>query len=380
MAAHRQQERGLHVAGRQLAVSRPHAPGHPLRNRVLDVHVGLLPRQVRRHVHLLQPGLAALPAEMHQEIGAGGERVGNAVDQVAAAVPVEVDRVLEIVAGGELQPAELAGPVADHFGNALVAVLHDAQRGEQLLAEEVGPPAVIGERGERAQDAVVAEHLAEIALQAPKGGEHRGRHAVGLLDAGEDRGIFLHRRLAVLHAVAGDQLVGELQEGEVEDRLALVAPDDGGIEGQVGRGLRQHPRRDALRQGVLLEVGQPFLEAAGVAATRGHGRARQEDGEQNRRPFQRRFAHGPHPPSFDPRICPRAAPGQGRMSLSVKANSWRGNRQRWRCGNDRPAFARREAAAAPASRWPGPHWVASRAVRPVARDSSARNRHRSRPA
>ena len=64
---------------------------------MLDGEVGLLPRQLLRHAHFLQPGLAALPAEADQEIGGGGERVGNAVDQIAAAVAVEIDGVLEIV-------------------------------------------------------------------------------------------------------------------------------------------------------------------------------------------------------------------------------------------------------------------------------------------
>ena len=108
---------------------------------------------------------------------------GMLLDQVAAAVAVEVDRVLEIVGGGELHAAEFAGPVADHVVDGLVAALDDAQRIEQLRAEEVGAAAVIGERGDRAQDFVVAEIGAEVALQAPEGGEHRRRHAVLLFDA-----------------------------------------------------------------------------------------------------------------------------------------------------------------------------------------------------
>jgi hypothetical protein len=55
------------------------------------------------------------------------ERVRNAADQVAAAVAVEVDGILEIVGGGELHAAEFAGPIADHVLHALVAALHDAQ-------------------------------------------------------------------------------------------------------------------------------------------------------------------------------------------------------------------------------------------------------------
>ena len=129
-------------------------------------------------MHFLQPRLVALPAEGDQEVGGGGERVRNAVDEVAPAVAIEVDRILEIIRSGELHAAEFAGPVTDHVLDALVAALDDAERIEQLLAEEIGPPAVIGESRQRAQNVVVAEIGAEVAFKAPEGGEHRRRDAV----------------------------------------------------------------------------------------------------------------------------------------------------------------------------------------------------------
>ena len=263
---------------------------------MLDVEVGFLPRQVFRHVHFLQPRLAAPPAETDQEIGGGGERVGDAVDQVAAAVAVEVDGVLEIVGGGELHAAEFAGPIADHVLHALVAALHDAQGVEQLLAEEFRTAAVIGERRQRLQDAEISEIAAEVAFQPPERGQHRRRHAVLLFDLGEQRGVLLHLLLAVRDARAADHAVGELQEGLLEHGLALVAPDDAGIEHQVGRGGRQDLRRNALLQRLGFELRQPRLEAAGVAAARGHGRARHRDrehgdAEQADRQSQSRLAH-----------------------------------------------------------------------------------------
>ena len=83
-----------------------------------DGDVGFLPWQILRHAHFLQPGLAALPAEADEKVGAGGQGVGDALDQIAAAVTVEIDRVLEIVGSSELQAAEFAGPVADHLVDA----------------------------------------------------------------------------------------------------------------------------------------------------------------------------------------------------------------------------------------------------------------------
>ena len=267
LPAHRQDQRGRQILSRQRAVRGLDAPCDPFRLRMLDAEVGLLPRQVGRHAHLLQPRLAALPAEADQEVGGGGERVRNAVDEVAAAVAVEVDRVLEIIGSGELHAAEFAGPVADHVLDALVAAFDDAQRVEQLLAEEIGPPAVIGERRERAENIVVAEIGAEVAFQAPEGGEHRRRHAVFLLDLREQRRVLLDLGEAVGNARAAHHPVGELQKGLVEHRLAVIAADDRLVECHAGRRSRNDAGRDALRGCVLLEVLEPALVAAvGLAA------------------------------------------------------------------------------------------------------------------
>ena len=256
---------------------------------MLDGEVGLLPRQILRHAHFLQPGLAAFPAEADQEVGAGGHGVGNAVDQIAAAVAVEVHRVLEIVGGGELQAAELAGPVADHAVDGLVAALDDAQRVEQLLAEEIRTPAVIGERRQRAEDLVVAEIGAEVALQAPEGDEHRRRHAVFLFDLGEQLGVLLDLGEAVGDAAAAHHAVGELQEGLIEHRLAVVAAHDRRIEGHGRRGFGDHALRDALRGGFLLERVEPALVAAGIVAGGGQRRPRHDRAEARRPPISMPF-------------------------------------------------------------------------------------------
>src|SRR5690242_12005789 len=139
---------------------------------MLDTEVGLLPIQIGRDANFLQPWLASLPAKCDQEICRRSECVRNAVDQVAAAIAVKIDRVLEIVGSCELHSAEFARPIADHVFNALIAALDDTQRVEQLLAEEIRPTAVVGQCGDRAQDIVVPEIAPEVALEPPKRGKH----------------------------------------------------------------------------------------------------------------------------------------------------------------------------------------------------------------
>src|SRR5262249_21118436 len=230
--------------------------------------------------HFFQPRLATLPAEADQKVGRRGKRIGNALDQVAAAVAVEVDGVLEVIGGGKLHAAEFAGPVANHVFHALVAALDDAQRIEQLLPEEIRPPAIIGERCDRAQNVVLAEVRPEIAFQTPESCQHRGGHAVLLLDLREERPVLLHLVLPGGNAAATDHAIGKLQERLVEDRLAMVAPDNGRVEDHARRRRRDHPRRNALCGSLLLAILEPALVAAVGAAGRGGNSVLREQGSE----------------------------------------------------------------------------------------------------
>ena len=69
--------------------------------------------------------------------------------QVAPPVAVVVDAVVDIVRGQELELPKLARERADHLVGREVAALDDLQRGDELLAEQVRPAAVVGERGDR---------------------------------------------------------------------------------------------------------------------------------------------------------------------------------------------------------------------------------------
>ncbi len=169
-----------------------------------------------------------------QIIGGGGERIRDAVDQVAVAVAVEIDAVFDVVRRRELHPAEFAGPVASHLINGLVAALDDLERVEQLLAEFVAAPAVISQGRQRRQDLELAEQRTVIALEAPHRGDDLARHAIGLLDAAEQRAVLVELGDAVGDAFAAEQTVGELQEGELEYALAGVALDHQLLEIHVG--------------------------------------------------------------------------------------------------------------------------------------------------
>src|SRR5262249_11807758 len=245
---------------------RGHAPPRPFRAGVLEREVGFPPAELGWAAPLLEPRLAAAPAEPDQEIRGRGERVRHAVDEVAPAVAVEIHGVLVVIRRRELHRPELAGPVPDHLARRKIAALDDAQRVEQLRAEEFRPAAIVGERGHRTQDRGSAVVGAEIALQAPECNEHRRGDAVLLVDAREQRGVLLHQPGAGLQAVARYHPVGELQKGLLKDALAVVAVDDGLVEGHAVEPGRDRRARDALGGGFLLEALGPALRGPGIVA------------------------------------------------------------------------------------------------------------------
>jgi hypothetical protein len=87
----------------------------------------------------------------------------------------------------ELRLAHRAGPRADHVGAVDVAALQDLQRREQLAACPGRAPAVEAERGQRVDGRRVAVVAAIVALDAPDGHHHGGRHA--MTRGGHGRGL-----------------------------------------------------------------------------------------------------------------------------------------------------------------------------------------------
>jgi hypothetical protein len=79
------------VDGFSSSVGKGDAIARPLSARELDGEISLLPQHTRRHEHLVEPGLASMPAKSDQIIRRRRQHVGHAVDEVAPAVAVEVD-------------------------------------------------------------------------------------------------------------------------------------------------------------------------------------------------------------------------------------------------------------------------------------------------
>ncbi len=79
--------------------------------------------------------------------------------QVDMAVAVEVDAVLDVGARQKLRLADLAGVGAYEIAQRQVAALQDLQGRDELVLEQLGAPAIMCERRQRAHN----RHLADIA-------------------------------------------------------------------------------------------------------------------------------------------------------------------------------------------------------------------------
>ena len=228
---------------------------------------GKLEGKFARHAHFLQPGLAAPPFQAGGDVVRGrADHVGRAAQQIAAAVAVVIDRIVEIMRRQKLRLAEFAGPGADHFVGRQIAAVDDLQRGDGLVREHLRAAAIIGQRHQRAQRRQIAHVGAEIAFQSPERGDHRRRHAIFLFGARERRRIGLDRGLALLHPVGRGHAAGEFGEHLPEHALAAVAVDDALVVDEIRRGFRDRALRHAGGDGLLLQVGEEAVERHAVVA------------------------------------------------------------------------------------------------------------------
>jgi hypothetical protein len=153
------------------------------------------------------------------------------------------------------------------------------------------PSAVIGKGRQCAQDIVVAEIGTEVAFQSPESGQDLGGHAIFLLHARKQRGVQLDLGKPIWDSTTTDHAIGKLQEGLVEHRLTVIAPNDRLIECHARRCSRDNARRHTLRAGVFLEVLKPALVASGRTAVRGKRLPTQEHTGYEYRKCKRRFSH-----------------------------------------------------------------------------------------
>ena len=195
---HRRGERGrrgfegVHPAAPRRGAPRRaprHAELHPLGDRPRLVRPLQRAVEALRQLHLVAPGLPAIPALRFERVGGRGERVRDRVPDVALPVAVEVDGELLEVFRHELRVAHSTCPGALELSARGVALLDDLERGDQLRAELVRATPHEGLRGDRADGVVWAIDLAEARLASPDGDDDACRHAILLLDGDERRPV-----------------------------------------------------------------------------------------------------------------------------------------------------------------------------------------------
>ena len=179
---------------------------------------------------------------------------------------VKVDGVFQIRGGQELGLTDLAGPGAVHVGRIHIAAIDDLQGRDHLRTKLVGPAAVKGERGQRADGGKLARIGAEIGLQSPDGDDHRPRYAVLLLDTRKNRCILLEE-LRCLGKPRRNHAVGKLLESLPEHALCVVARDDVRVKGDAAERRLDGALGYPLRGRLGLEALEPGVEVA--AAGRG---------------------------------------------------------------------------------------------------------------
>ena len=119
-----------------------------------------------------------MPAQPLQEIGRGGESVVFAFPQIAAAVTIVINRVLEKDGGHELGLAHGAGPGTFHLAGFHIAGLNDAQSVHQLAGKVIAPTAFARQGAECIQYRDAAQKAAVIGFQPPESNQVMAGDAV----------------------------------------------------------------------------------------------------------------------------------------------------------------------------------------------------------
>lgn len=153
------------------------------------------------------PGFARLPARACQEMRGGCRHVRNAAPDVAVAVAIGIYGVGQKHRGQELRVPHGAGPGAQHAVRCDIALVHDAQRGQQFCLGPGAAAAFIGQRGQRVHGAERPEIAAVVALHAPDGGDHGGRHATAGGSGFQRGAVFGQLGLALGNALRRDRTV-----------------------------------------------------------------------------------------------------------------------------------------------------------------------------
>jgi hypothetical protein len=149
----------------------------------------------------------------------------------------------------------------------------------------------------------IALHRAEIGLQAPEGGDDRGRHAVFGLCACEGVGVLLHLPRADLHAVGTDRAPGKLEEGLAENALGAVARQDLSVDRGIAERAGGHLFADAAGHRLGFHPFEKLGEIAAAGRRLRHGRCGGEACEnKGRESFDVMMASTPDGAMNGPRI------------------------------------------------------------------------------
>ena len=139
-----------------------------------------------------------------QEIGRGGEGVGNGVPYVTAAIAVKINRESQVACWNELCVSHRAGPGAGELILADLSGLKDFECGNQLLPGIFGAPAIrIGKGRKRAGHIVqafgIVEDVAVTRFHRPDGQYDRAVHAEPAFYLGKHAVVAPRHLLACLH-------------------------------------------------------------------------------------------------------------------------------------------------------------------------------------
>ncbi|GAE53076.1 UDP-N-acetylmuramyl tripeptide synthase [Xanthomonas arboricola pv. pruni str. MAFF 311562] len=277
----RQQQGGRGFCGQagrrqRLAVGAEQAGVLPGLQRLAPGAAGLAGVEAGGQADFHTPGTGTLPAGLDQIVGGGGQRVGNAGDQVAAAVAVAVHRDAGIGRGHELGLPEGAGPGAGQAIRRQIALLQQAEQGKQFATEERLATARARQRSQRDQQRALAGDTAVVALHAPD------RHDGGRIDPG----LFGQARKQI--AVGGQHGLA-VGDALTVDQAGEVVPDRGG---EFGLGIEQRQHAGIGRQagGEALEVGGRHALGGGLGLQAGQAavEGRIGAGDQRRQRQQRR--------------------------------------------------------------------------------------------
>ncbi|MNX63084.1 hypothetical protein D3C86_940730 [compost metagenome] len=245
--ARRQQQAGRRLAsGQGLSVHARHALPGPCRHRTLVLAPRARRVQPGGKAHFIAPGQLWIPARALQEVGGGRQRVGHAIDQVAAAIAIEINRQPQIGRRHELRLAECARPGPHQTFRCDVLVLDDFQSGEEFAPEIRLPTAKARQRGQGRQQGPAPQRAAEIAFHAPHGRDGGRVDAVARRRARQLRLPPRHARLAVRHPLVIHQARHVVPDGRLEFGLRIQQINDRHIGRQPGRmrikGGRRHAR------------------------------------------------------------------------------------------------------------------------------------------